>query len=105
MSKGRQTLPRRHRPYPTADNLPLQPDFAVGRGAALAPKPVGDLDLPCDVLVLALFTRATRQGAFVLAKALGGVIIVARCIDHLRQHVVNVLGANPGPAKTCGANE
>ena len=53
---------------------------------------------PWDPQVLALFTQAALQGAFILAKAQGNATIVAQCIDHLRQHVANLLGAPPGPA-------
>jgi TetR/AcrR family transcriptional repressor of nem operon len=53
---------------------------------------------PWDPQVLALFTQATLQGAFILAKAQGGAAIVAQCIDHLRQHVANLLGATVGLA-------
>jgi len=57
-------------------------------------------DAAWDPQVLALFTQATLQGAFVLAKAQGaGSAIVAQCIDHLRQHVANMLGATARPAK------
>jgi len=55
-------------------------------------------DAPWNPQVLALFTQATLQGAFILAKAQGSATIVAQCIDHLRQHVANLLGADPGPA-------
>jgi TetR/AcrR family transcriptional regulator, transcriptional repressor for nem operon len=51
-----------------------------------------------DPMVLAFFTQATLQGAFVLAKAQGSSRIVAECIDHLRQHVANLLGADAAPA-------
>ena len=51
-----------------------------------------------DPLTLALFTQATLQGAFVLAKARGSPAIVAQCIDHLRQHVAHLLGADDAPA-------
>jgi TetR/AcrR family transcriptional repressor of nem operon len=56
-----------------------------------------------DPQVLALFTQATLQGAFILAKAQGSAAIVAQCIDHLRQHVANLLGAHAVPAKPRGA--
>ena len=56
-----------------------------------------------DPQVLALFTQATLQGAFILAKAQGSAAIVAQCIDHLRQHVANLLGADTGPARPRGA--
>ena len=51
-----------------------------------------------DAQVLALFTQASLQGAFILAKAKGGETIAAQCIDHLRQHVAQLLGAGPAPA-------
>ena len=51
-----------------------------------------------DPLVLAFFTQATLQGAFVLAKAQGSARIAGECIDHLRQHVANLLGADAAPA-------
>lgn len=51
-----------------------------------------------DPLTLVLFTQATLQGAFVLAKAQGSPAIVAQCIDHLRQHVAHLLGADDAPA-------
>ena len=44
---------------------------------------------------LALFIQATLQGAFVLAKAGGGVEVVWQCIDHLIEHVERLL---PEPA-------
>ena len=50
-----------------------------------------------DPQVLALFTQATLQGAFILAKAKGNAHIVAQCIDHLRQHVANLLGGTTTP--------
>ena len=49
---------------------------------------------PWDPLGLALFTQATLQGAFVLAKAQGGAAVVADCITHLRLHVAHLLGAD-----------
>jgi TetR/AcrR family transcriptional repressor of nem operon len=36
---------------------------------------------------LALYTQATLQGAFILAKARGGAAIAAQCIDHLRRYI------------------
>ena len=36
---------------------------------------------------LALYTQATLQGAFILAKAQGGPAIAAQCIDHLRRYI------------------
>ena len=47
--------------------------------------------------VLALFTQATLQGAFILAKGQGSANIVAACMVHLRQHVANLLGAPSRP--------
>jgi TetR/AcrR family transcriptional repressor of nem operon len=49
---------------------------------------------------LALFTQATLQGAFILAKARGSADVVFTCIDHLRQHVAHLLGADDAPAST-----
>jgi len=53
-----------------------------------------------DPMVLAFFTQATLQGAFVLAKAQGDAAIVAACIDHLRQHVASELGLDPAAARS-----
>ena len=36
---------------------------------------------------LALYTQATIQGAFILAKAKNGPEIAADCIDHLRRYI------------------
>ncbi len=36
---------------------------------------------------LALYTQATLQGAFILAKAQGGAAIAGQCMDHLRQYI------------------
>jgi TetR/AcrR family transcriptional repressor of nem operon len=36
---------------------------------------------------LALYTQATIQGAFILAKAKRGAAIAAECIDHLRRYI------------------
>lgn len=52
-----------------------------------------------DPQVLALFTQASLQGAFILAKARGSASIAAKCVDHLRQHVANLLGASPAISK------
>lgn len=65
----------------------------VGRDIAAA-KALYAADAPWDPQGLALFTQATLQGAFVLAKAQGSADIVARCIDHLRLHVAHLLGAD-----------
>ncbi len=40
---------------------------------------------------LALFTQATLQGAFVLAKAKHGPEIAVECLDHLRRYVEGLL--------------
>ncbi|MDE1949650.1 MAG: TetR/AcrR family transcriptional regulator, partial [Burkholderiales bacterium] len=52
---------------------------------------------------LALFTQAALQGAFILAKAQGSAAAAASCVDHLRRHVAQLLGADgpgapPAPA-------
>ena len=52
-----------------------------------------------DPQELALFTQAGLQGAFILAKAKGSAAIAAQCVDHLRQHVAQLLGAGPVQAK------
>ena len=44
-----------------------------------------------DPEVLALYTQAVLQGAFILAKARGNSEIVAQCIDHLRCYVEGLL--------------
>ena len=75
------------------EDLKLAADIAEAK-AMYAP------DAAWDPLVLALFTQATLQGAFILAKAQGSATIVAQCIDHLRQHVANLLGADARPAQT-----
>jgi TetR/AcrR family transcriptional repressor of nem operon len=36
---------------------------------------------------LALYTQATLQGAFILAKARGGAAVAAQCLDHLRRYI------------------
>lgn len=43
---------------------------------------------------LALYTQATIQGAFVLAKAANGAAVAAQCIDHLRSYL-ELLFAQP----------
>jgi len=43
---------------------------------------------------LALYTQATIQGAFILAKARQGAAIAAECIDHLRRYL-ELLFARP----------
>src|SRR5580704_12399782 len=52
---------------------------------------------------LALYTQATLQGAFILAKARGGAAIAAQCIDHLRRYIELLFqpspcSAPPGPS-------
>ena len=47
---------------------------------------------------LALFTQATLQGAFVLAKAKHGPEIAVECLDHLRRYVEGLLQAPPDRA-------
>ena len=47
---------------------------------------------------VAFYTQATIQGAFILAKAQGGVgglAIAANCIAHLRRYVASLLGSGP----------
>jgi TetR/AcrR family transcriptional repressor of nem operon len=70
---------------------------ALGQDIAAA-KALYTPNAPWEPQGLALFTQATLQGAFILAKAQGSANIVAQCIDHLRQHVANLLGARPDPA-------
>jgi TetR/AcrR family transcriptional repressor of nem operon len=43
---------------------------------------------------LALYTQATIQGAFVLAKAANGAAVAAQCVDHLRSYL-ELLFAQP----------
>ena len=45
-----------------------------------------------DPMVIALYTQATIQGAFILAKAQGGPQIAEQCIHLLRRHVESLLG-------------
>ncbi len=71
----------------------------VGRDIAAAKERYAP-DAPWDPEVLALFTQATLQGAFILAKAQGSATIAARCIDHLRLHVAHLLGGEARPAQT-----
>ena len=47
-----------------------------------------------DPMVIALYTQATIQGAFILAKAQGGPQIAEQCIHLLRRHVASLLGLN-----------
>jgi TetR/AcrR family transcriptional regulator, transcriptional repressor for nem operon len=46
---------------------------------------------------LALYTQATIQGAFILAKASYSVEVAAQCIDHLRRYL-ELLFSQPAPA-------
>ena len=70
----------------------------VGRDIQLA-KALYAPDASWDPQVLALFTQASLQGAFILAKAKGSAGIAAKCVDHLRQHVANLLGSGPALPK------
>lgn len=49
-------------------------------------------DADWDPMAVALYTQATIQGAFILAKAEGGPEIAERCIHLLRRHVASLLG-------------
>ncbi len=44
---------------------------------------------------LALYTQATLQGAFILAKARGGAAIAVQCIDHLRRYIELLFQPSP----------
>ena len=56
-------------------------------------------DATWDPQVLALYTQAVIQGAFVLAKADGSAEVARACIAQLRSHVAGLLGApQPNPA-------
>jgi TetR/AcrR family transcriptional repressor of nem operon len=72
----------------------------LGRDIDLA-KALYAPDAAWDPQALALFTQASLQGAFILAKAKGSAAVAAACIDHLRHHVAQLLGADasePGRA-------
>ena len=58
-------------------------------------------DAAWDPEILALYTQAVLQGAFILAKARGNSEIVAQCIDHLRCYVEGLLtpGGSIQPTK------
>ena len=71
---------------------------AVGRDIAAAKARYAP-DAPWDPQVLALFTQAALQGAFILAKAQADPAVAARCVDHLRLHVAHLLGAPTRPAR------
>jgi TetR/AcrR family transcriptional regulator, transcriptional repressor for nem operon len=47
---------------------------------------------------LALYTQATLQGAFILAKARGGAAVAAQCIDHLRRYIELLFQPSPHSA-------
>ena len=47
---------------------------------------------------LALYTQATLQGAFILAKARGGAAIAAQCVDHLRRYIELLFQPSPSSA-------
>ncbi len=47
-----------------------------------------------DPMVIALYTQAAIQGAFILAKAQDGPQIAERCVHLLRSHVATLLGLN-----------
>ena len=47
---------------------------------------------------LALYTQASLQGAFILAKARGGAAIAAECIDHLRRYIELLFQPSPRSA-------
>jgi TetR/AcrR family transcriptional regulator, transcriptional repressor for nem operon len=44
---------------------------------------------------LALYTQASLQGAFILAKARGGAAIAAQCVDHLRRYIELLFQPSP----------
>ena len=50
---------------------------------------------------LALYTQATIQGAFILAKAKNGSAIAGQCVDHLRRYI-QLLFAGPGQGERSG---
>ena len=50
---------------------------------------------------LALYTQATIQGAFILAKAKNGSAIAGQCVDHLRRYI-QLLFAGPGQGEQTG---
>ena len=47
---------------------------------------------------LALYTQATLQGAFILAKAKHTREVAAACIDHLRCYLELLFNTRPGAA-------
>lgn len=48
---------------------------------------------------LALYTQATLQGAFVLAKAKGGPAVAAECLSHLRRYIELLFASSTGQAR------
>lgn len=50
-------------------------------------------DADWEPMTIALYTQATLQGAFILAKAAGGPDIARACVRLLRDHVAALLGA------------
>jgi TetR/AcrR family transcriptional repressor of nem operon len=47
---------------------------------------------------LALYTQATLQGAFILAKARSGAAIATQCVDHLRRYIELLFQPSPRSA-------
>lgn len=54
-------------------------------------------DASWDPEVIAFYTQAVIQGAFVLAKAHGGAQVAVMCIDQLRSHVAALLSPQSAP--------
>ena len=52
---------------------------------------------------LALYTQASIQGAFILAKAQGGPQVAADCIAHLRRYLECLLGTPPRARRAAAA--
>ncbi len=53
-------------------------------------------DADWDPEMVALYTQAVIQGAFILAKAQGSAAIAAQCIAQLRTYIATLLGAPDG---------
>ena len=53
-------------------------------------------DADWDPGMVALYTQAVIQGAFILAKAQGSAAIAAQCIAQLRTYIATLLGAPDG---------
>jgi TetR/AcrR family transcriptional repressor of nem operon len=49
---------------------------------------------------LALYTQATLQGAFILAKAKNGADVAADCLDHLRRYIQLLFESISSPKET-----